>query len=174
MTDRSVSAGDVAATPATDLNLRRDEIPPLLLAAQERPYDVAGLRRCSQIQSAVRDLDAMLGDDVDLHPDGRERVTAGRVAQSVVGSFIPFRGVIREISGANQQERRLQAAIMAGVARRSFLKGVGEARGCRYPARSAPPQVTAARARAERAAAPATGRTRAAPASSPSRAARRD
>jgi hypothetical protein len=30
----------------------------------------------------------------------------------------------------------MQAAIDAGIARRAFLKGYGQARGCRYPARA--------------------------------------
>ena len=40
VTDRDVTAADVATTPVNDLNLRRMEIPPLLLTAQERPYDL--------------------------------------------------------------------------------------------------------------------------------------
>jgi hypothetical protein len=68
-------------------------------------------------------------------------MSPGRVAQSVVGSLIPFRGVIREISGANAHDRALREAVIAGVARRSFLKGIGQARGCRYPARSATLEV---------------------------------
>jgi hypothetical protein len=63
------------------------------------------------------------------------------MAQSVVGSLMPFRGIVREISGANDQRRKVQAAIEAGYARRAFLKGVGQERGCRYPARSATREV---------------------------------
>jgi hypothetical protein len=79
----------------------------------------------------------VLGDDIDMPQADGQRTSPGRMAQSVVGSFIPFRGVIREISGANEHDRKLQTAILAGVARRSFLKGTGQAKGCRYPARAA-------------------------------------
>lgn len=136
VTDKDVSMGDAALTPASDLNIKKDEIPSLLIAAQARPYDLAGLRQCPQLGAAVSALDAMLGPDLDLPQEERERISAGRVAQEAVGAFIPFRGLIREISGANGHERKLQAAILAGSARRAFLKGYGEARGCRYPARS--------------------------------------
>lgn len=142
--DRDPSMGDAVATPASDLNLKKDTIPPLLLAAQDRPYNLTGIRRCTEIAAAVGDLDAVLGPDVDLPADSKGRVTAGRVAQAAVGSFIPFRGLIRELSGANEQERKIQAAVQAGFARRAYLKGVGEARGCRYPARSAGPADIAA------------------------------
>ena len=148
VTDREVTAADVAATPVNDLNLRRMEIPPLLLAAQERPYDLAGLKRCGQIASAIGELDAVLGDDLDLPQDGKDGPKPGRIAQSIVGKFIPFRGVIRELSGANAHQRRIDDAIEAGMARRAFLKGYGQARGCRYPARSATAAVLAERAAA--------------------------
>ena len=137
VTERSTSVGDAATTPLSDLNLKKDQIPPLLLSAQQRPYDLAGLRTCPQIAAAVGELDAVLGADSDLPGEARDKVSAGRVAQAAVGAFIPFRGLIREISGANESERKMQSAIMAGLARRGFLKGYGQARGCRYPARPA-------------------------------------
>ena len=137
VTDRGVSAGDVVRTPFSDLNLRKGEIPELLIRAQADPYGVAGLRKCGQLTAAIADLDAVLGDDIDQPTDGKPKLSAGRVAQAAVGSFIPFRGLIREISGANEQDRRLLLAVQAGFARRAFLKGFGQARGCRYPARAA-------------------------------------
>jgi hypothetical protein len=49
----------------------------------------------------------------------------------VVNSIIPFRGVVRELSGSAEADRRLQAATDAGIARRGFLRGVQRIRGCR-------------------------------------------
>ena len=150
VTEREVTPIDVITTPVNDLNLRRGEIPALLLTAQEKPYDLKDLKRCATLAAAVGELDAVLGDDIDLPgDDNRDGPNAGRLAVWAVGSFIPFRGAIREISGANAHQRRMQEAIRAGFARRAFLKGVGEARGCRYPARSAPPAVIAAAAQAK-------------------------
>jgi hypothetical protein len=144
ITERDVGAKDVALTPLSDLGLRKGEIPQLLIQAQVEPYDLAGLNRCPQIAAAIGELDAILGDDIDVAIAKGQAILPGRVAQSVVGSFIPFRGVIRELSGASAQDRKIQAAIYAGTARRSFLKGVGQQRGCRYPARSATPGIIAA------------------------------
>jgi hypothetical protein len=167
ITERSPTMGDAVATPASDLNLKKDAIPPLLISAQERPYDLARLKRCSDIAAAVGELDAVLGPDIDLPQDAARRTSAGSVAQAAVGSFIPFRGLIREISGANESQRKLQAAVQAGIARRSFLKGVGGARGCRYPASPASaadiaaltaPAVEAKPAPARTGQAPATGK----------------
>lgn len=144
VTESNVSAGDVATTPLSDLNLKKGEIPPLLIAAQDKPYDLAGMNRCSGLTATVNQLDAILGEDIDItDPEGG--TSAGKVAQSAVGSLIPFRGLIREVSGANSQDRKLQLAIRAGMARRAFLKGVGLQRGCPYPARPASPQIIASK-----------------------------
>jgi len=128
---------DVAKTPVTDLNIDKREIPAILLQAQERPYSLTGLGRCGALIAEVTALDQVLGPDIDLPEEERSRISPGRVAKTVVGSFIPFRGLIREVSGANDHDRRVRIAIQAGLARRGFLKGVGHSRGCAYPARPA-------------------------------------
>ncbi|MET1756546.1 hypothetical protein ABVV53_13970 [Novosphingobium sp. RD2P27] len=141
ITNREPDVMDVAKTPVTDLNLDRTEIPALLVEAQTRPYSLQNLSKCSQLMAAVEEFNAILGPDLDLPQAERVRLSKGRIAQSVIGSFIPFRSIIREISGANKQEREILAAIQAGLARRGFLKGVGAARGCRYPASPATPAI---------------------------------
>ncbi len=134
---QDVSAKDVATTPLSDLNLKKTNIPQLLIDAQSDPYTLSGLGSCAKLTSAVTTLDSILGDDLDIDAINKTKMQAGRVAQSVVGAFIPFQGVIREVSGANSQDRKLRAAVLAGSTRRAFLKGTGLARGCAYPARPA-------------------------------------
>lgn len=151
----NVTAGDVATTPLSDLNLKKEEIPPILLAAREATYDLGGLRSCRAIGAEIVQLDAVLGPDIDVATektrDEKRGNAVGNVAKSVLTSFIPFGGVIREVSGAASRERQWQVALYAGASRRAFLKGYGQARGCRYPARAA----TAAQAAALQAAATA-------------------
>ncbi|EHJ59197.1 hypothetical protein [Novosphingobium pentaromativorans] len=141
ITDSDPDVMDVAKTPTTDLNITKEEIPPILIEAIDKPYDLTDLGRCKQLVAAVERLDTILGPDMDLPQEARDRVSAGRVAKWVVSSFIPFRGLIRELSGANAQERAVRAAIQAGLARRGFLKGVGAQRGCAYPASPATQKV---------------------------------
>lgn len=136
--DRDPDAADVALTPLTDLNLTGDLIPPALWQARIDPYASEGIADCGDILSRLGDLDAVLGDDVDATPVSQRDLTAGGVAQGVVGMLIPFRGIIREVSGANDREHEFQQAIVAGMMRRAYLKGLGEARGCEYPARPMP------------------------------------
>ena len=144
LVDRDPDALDIAKSPTTDLNITKDAIPTVLIRATSNPYDLAGLKRCTALIGAVEELDAVLGPDMDLPQAERDRISAGRVAKTVVNSFIPFRGLIREFSGANDHDRQVRAAVQAGVARRGFLKGVGAAKKCAYPAGPATPQVVAA------------------------------
>ena len=128
---------DVAKTPLTDLNLARDPIPELLLAAAAAPYDSEGLTGCGDIGGAIAKLDAVLGPDLDIADADRDDISDGRIAKSWVGSFIPFRSIVREVTGAADHQRDFEAAIMAGLVRRGYLKGLGERMGCSYPARPA-------------------------------------
>jgi hypothetical protein len=139
---REPDAQDIAMTPLTDLNLSKDEIPAILAAAAEDPYTSDGLSRCPEIEAAIADLDAVLGPDMDVATGESDRLSTGRMAKSVVASFIPFRGILRELTGAAEQERDWRAAIYAGSIRRGFLKGLGQQKGCAYPARPAFARVT--------------------------------
>jgi hypothetical protein len=135
--NRMPNAEDVAMTPITDLNLAKDDIPSVLLAAQAAPYASVGISSCDDIAAAIAPLDAALGPDMDVIQGDNDRVSPGAVAKSVVASFIPFRGILRELSGAAEHQRTFQAAIYAGAVRRGYLKGLGEQKGCPYPARPA-------------------------------------
>ena len=137
------SIREVALTPLTDLNLSQDDIPPLLIAARERPYANSGVATCPDILRQVADLDAILGDDYDTLAPDADGISVTNIAQRVVGSFIPFRGIIRELSGANERQRDFREAISAGMMRRAYLKGRGEALGCPYPASPATPEMIA-------------------------------
>lgn len=137
VTQKDVSAVDVVTTPVSDLNLKRVEIPTLLAGAVEHPYSHGGLGTCRRLASAIGELDAVPGNDADMPLASGRRIQPGHVAKELASSFIPFEAVIREISGANGHNRRLQTAVAAGAARRSFLKGAGQARSCAYPARAA-------------------------------------
>ncbi|QYU69762.1 hypothetical protein J4558_06440 [Leptolyngbya sp. 15MV] len=135
--DRDPTVRDIAVTPIQDLNLARDEIPAVLLQAAVAPYDAEGLAGCDAIAAAIAGLDEVLGADMDIAAGQSSNISVGRVAKSAVGSLIPFRGIIREITGAADHQRQFEEAIYAGAVRRGFLKGMGQQRGCAYPARPA-------------------------------------
>ncbi|KEO92507.1 hypothetical protein EH32_14705 [Erythrobacter litoralis] len=125
---------DIARTPLEDLNIDGDEIPPVLIEAAEDPYAREALTDCNAIVAEIARIDRVLGPDYDYlgRPEGG--LKPGRVAKGLVGSLIPFRGIVREVTGAAGEERELIYAITAGMVRRGFLKGLGMGRGCDYPA----------------------------------------
>ncbi len=115
------------------------EVPQKLKDIQDAPYSLRGLSRCAAIIAEVRELNAVLGPDVNEQVDKslakKREQTAARVAGSAIGSIIPFGGIIGEVTGANAERRRYNEAVYAGTVRRGFLKGVGLQKGCKAPAR---------------------------------------
>ena len=133
--EQEPDAGEVARTPLRDLNIASEDIPQILLTAMADPYVSEGLASCNDLVGQIAAIDQVLGSDFDIANETNSGISEGRVAQSVIGSFIPFRGVLREVSGANEREKEANMAITAGMVRRAFLKGLGQERGCSYPAR---------------------------------------
>lgn len=135
----SAGVGTAATAPLDDLNLRRQEVPEVLISARRAPYTVDGLRRCAAVIAQIDDLDAALGPDVDQpQPTQTTGEQAGNAALDIVRDtatdFIPLRSWVRRLSGAAAHDREVQAAIRAGLVRRGFLKGIAQQRGCRRPA----------------------------------------
>lgn len=138
--------GDAVTAPLQDLNLKRVRIPQILLDAMQRPYDLNGLDRCDAISDEVRKLDTVLGADIDEPPPPPDTSTmgqkGGRMAnKAAVGamtratrSIIPFRGLVREMTGAERHDKEVNSAIQAGQVRRAYLKGVGMNKNCAPPA----------------------------------------
>lgn len=125
--------------PMRDLSLIRDQPPPSLVRAAADPYDVSDAETCAQETRELDELDAALGPD--LQPGGEKEkglITAGGLASDLVGGAVglPFRGVLRTVTGAEQRDRRLRAAVLAGMVRRGFLKGRMSLMKC--PAATAP------------------------------------
>ncbi|MDE2564109.1 MAG: hypothetical protein KGL48_17875 [Sphingomonadales bacterium] len=143
----NVTAEDVVTKPLADLNLKRDPIPPILQRAVSAPYWLQSRATCRTIGDEIGRLNLVLGDDIDIVQQEslmqKRENTVGSFARSVVGSLIPFGSLIREISGANENERRWNLAIYAGSARRAYLKGVGQQMRCGFPARPATPKDVA-------------------------------
>lgn len=126
------NAGDAVTQPLNDLNLRSDDIPLELLKIQEKPYSLDGLGDCSKLRQEITKLDDVLGLDADVPPQESGVVSkALKTGGSFLGGFIPFRGAVRELSGANAARRKMDRAVYAGVARRGFLKGYAEAEQCK-------------------------------------------
>ncbi len=134
--DTLQKAGDIATQPAKDVGIAKTTIPDVLQRAVEAPYALPSPRNCKAIIADIAELTEALGPDFGTGTENNENRT-GKIMEAggkaVVNSLIPFRGLIREVSGAAHAQRRLEAAISTGMARRGFLRGYGQAKGCKIP-----------------------------------------
>lgn len=132
-----------ASAPLDDFNLRRREIPQLL-AGMISPYGPEEEMTCARIAMDIIELDAVLGSDWDSGaPDERlnSEILADEAAdaaldtvRSVSTGWIPFRGLVRQATGAQSHEKKYNQAFKIGAQRRAYLKGYGQALGCPPPA----------------------------------------
>jgi hypothetical protein len=143
----------VVQAPLRDLNVVRTKVPPVLLDAMADPYRRPVTKRCPELAALLQPLDDALGADLDAPSVDQDDLLqkGGHEAYGAMATFassaIPFRGWVRQLSGAEQHDRLVQAAITAGAVRRAYLKGLGESRGCNPPATPSH-QLTQARAAA--------------------------
>jgi len=138
---KSPVAAIATDTPISDLNLVREEIPAALVEAQKWPYYVPDDQGCDAIAAEISALDEALGPDIDatvpkaklsLVEEGASAVegaTVGAIRSSVAG-VVPFRELVRELSGAKQYSKDVADAVVSGTVRRSFLKGIRAAKNC--------------------------------------------
>lgn len=125
-------AGDIASQPARDVGATERKIPAILQDAIDAPYKLDGVNTCPVLATNIAALNNELGNDLDEKQ--KKGGTVGKYAEAggkfVVNTIIPFRGLVREVSGAAAADRRLEAAKQAGIARRGFLRGVQATRKC--------------------------------------------
>ena len=125
-TPRPLAADPVGAAfqqPMRDLSLIRDQPREPLRAAVLAPYAFDGAQDCVGLTAEVAVLDGVLGPDVDVIAAGG-KMADGLMANLIGGAFgLPYRGVVRAITGAARRDRAMKAAILAGMVRRGFLKG---------------------------------------------------
>jgi len=124
----------VAARPLGDLNVMQPAVAAALRKAAGAPYAPAATS-CDAIVWEIAQLDNALGPDFDTKPvspasKGRTLPSVSQLEGEAAGSFIPYEGALRFITGADKRDRRTAEMVLAGAVRRAFLKGTGEARGC--------------------------------------------
>ncbi len=129
--EKEKSTEEIVTQPVRDVGLEKTKIPPLLVQTAQAPYSNSGAATCSQISSSIAALSNIIGPDFSDSPAKNKDNLAKTGGEAVVNSLIPFRGLIREASGASAAERRKNAAIDAGYARRGYLRGLQRAKGCK-------------------------------------------
>jgi len=132
-------ATDIVDQPWYDLNLSRTAIPPLLIEASAAPYAPPSKPGCAGLVHEIGSLNEILGPDlrpaaINKHGSLLSKKQADDaswgVARGFVDGFIPFRGVIRVFSGADEHENAIAHAILAGFVRRAYLEGLKKEQSC--------------------------------------------
>jgi hypothetical protein len=125
-------AGKIVTQPVRDVGIEKTKVDPMLEKIAKQPYAPAG--SCSAIAAELTRLNGALGPDFGADSKANED-KAEKLAlaggDALVSSLIPFRGLVREVSGAASADRRKAAAISAGTARRGYLRGVAVTKKCR-------------------------------------------
>ena len=145
--------GKAIVSPLNDINVVKENIPTVLSDAIKNPYQAPADSSCAAITEQVKKFDVALGPDLDATIDVHDKSmtekgsvhaqdeAVGTVERTITGA-IPFRSWIRKFSGAEKRSKEMSAAIAAGIVRRAYLKGMGQEKGCDYPA--APAKQTSA------------------------------
>jgi hypothetical protein len=138
--------------PLVDLNLLRKKIPDILRSAKRAPYGAPENSTCDALGLEISQLDVALGADLDQRMTGDRGGTlmakgaeeAGDAAadalKDLTTGWIPYRGWVRRLTGAERYSREVSKHIAAGLTRRAWLKGLGAAQGCVPPAAPAAPR----------------------------------
>ncbi len=133
-----------AMTPLKDLNLAREDIPALLLEIKN-PYAVNKDASCDDIKAQIGALDEVLGPDWDIPKDGNvdedeetlSDIAAEETSDSLLdavaseaGAIVPYRSLVRRVTGARRYQKKVKNAFDRGRHRRTYLKGLGLMKSC--------------------------------------------
>jgi hypothetical protein len=127
-------SGDMVSGQESGLGISGAETPPALKIVAAAPYAVPPAVDCAALAREIASLDALLGPDVDILADPKAGAglddRAGHAFGSALRGAIPYRWVLRWITQAGDLDKQLRQAVIAGAARRGFLKGMRLAMAC--------------------------------------------
>ena len=130
----AAKAVELVKQPFDDLNIMKKTVAPVLMRAKEAPYAHPSAD-CQLLNTEVEQLNLVLGPDVDASVQKAslsKKMSDGgfNLARGAVSSVIPYRGIVRQVTGAEKRAHDSNDALLAGIARRAYLKGYLEVLGC--------------------------------------------
>lgn len=122
------------------LGLTGADVPPLLKDIKADPYKAPASPACDTVPAELKAINDVLGPDLDtvVAPEDTTKSLASKGGE-VVRGLVPYGGVVRFVTGANKKDKELREAVLAGYARRGFLRGVEANTKCPPDPPPAPP-----------------------------------
>ena len=130
----AAKAVELVKQPFDDLNIVKKSVAPVLVRAKEAPYAHPSAD-CQVLNTEIEQLTLALGPDVDASVQKAslsKKMSDGgfNLARGAVSSVIPYRGIVRQVTGAEKRAHDNNDAFLAGMVRRAYLKGYVEMLGC--------------------------------------------
>lgn len=134
------AAFSAALTPLEDIGLRKRQIPEMLQMLSDNPYTPPEKIVCDEVKKEMADLNVLLGADIDTPKvalsaqDQMIEDGTNMISDAVVGlvrsqaNIVPFRSIVRRLTGAASHEKAVNRAVEAGKLRRAYLRGVADAK----------------------------------------------
>lgn len=129
--DRPRGSSDAMVSGEGGLGISGQKTPAALQAIVAAPYAMPSPPDCAAMAREIADLDSILGPDVDAVAAARN--DTGQALGSAMRSVIPYRWVMRLATQAGRRDRDLRLAVLAGTARRGYLKGLRLGLACQPP-----------------------------------------
>lgn len=129
--ERPRGSSDAMVSGEGGLGISGQNTPAALQALVAAPYAVPSPPDCAAMAREIADLDAILGPDVDAVAAARN--DTGQALGAAMRSVIPYRWVMRLATQAGRRDRELRLAVLAGTARRGYLKGLRLGLACEPP-----------------------------------------
>lgn len=121
-TNDNATITGAAQTPLRELNIVKDQAPPILEDAKANPYAHVAPSDCEAMRHQIAELDQLLGPDLD---DANFDQRKGSILADAIHSAtnLPFGSVVARLTGAAKEKADRDQAILAGYTRRAYLKG---------------------------------------------------
>lgn len=119
----SAGSGASLGNAGSTLGLTGADVPPVLALVKADPYKAPTAPACDTIPAEILQLSNLLGPDLDSGVAPPEQTLTQRGVEAAKG-FVPYSGVVRFVTGANKKDKDMREAVLAGYARRGFLRGM--------------------------------------------------
>lgn len=130
----------IISQPLKDIGFMKKNIPPALAQITD-PYATPQGIDCNYINYQITQLDEVLGPEKvrDSNIDDRTigeksgaiaSSAASEAVKSAATSWIPARGLVRKITGAEKADNSMKKAVELGKIRRGYLRGLAKAKNC--------------------------------------------